>query len=652
MIFFKRFFSFNSNAGQLMVEILVTMGLFAALSPALLTGFTTVSNSQIKQQKYTDSTSILKETQDAVRSVREKGWNSFATNGTFHPVLSNGIWSLASGSDVVGDFTRAIEISDVYRDNNGQIADSGTLDPSTKRVVITLSWNVPKESSISSTEYLTRYLDNLSYEETSEAQFSLGTLETVAVTNNNGGEVVLGAGGNADWCKPSDFIQAELDLPQNGAVRDVKAVEGKAFTGTNSGSGGSFVEVGISNDSPPVLTNLSTITGYETNDVFIDGNYAYVATGDISKDVVIIDLNTDTEVGYFNDSYPLGSAKGVWVVGNVGYVSIGPNIHTFDLSSKTGSRPELDHVCVGNGGFFPCVFSTANRLQVVGNYAYIAVDWGYAEMRIVDVTNPRNLVARGYADVNGAAGQEVYVNDTGTRAYLATSQDSSRREMFIINTSTKTGSLSVVGSYDSSGMNPKGITVVPGNRAILVGTGGEEYQVIDTTNESNPKRCGGMDVNNGIYGVSSVLESDGEAYSYVVTGDNTNEFKAILGGPGGTGSNYYPTGTFESSTFDAGITTAFNRIDSTLEIPSQTNLTYQVAVANAVNGSCSGAIFSFVGPDGTANTSYGTSGGPIPFGSTGDYSNPGRCFRYRATLSTEDSAFTPILDDIQINYSP
>jgi hypothetical protein len=51
--------------------------------------------------------------------------------------------------------------------------------------------------------------------------------------------------------------------------------------------------------------------------------YAYVATDDVSRDVVIIDLNTNTEVGYFNDSFWWGTAQGVFVKGNVGYAVIG-----------------------------------------------------------------------------------------------------------------------------------------------------------------------------------------------------------------------------------------------------------------------------------------------------------------------------------------
>ena len=647
MIFFPSFSAkiFGQQSGQLLVELLMTVGLFAVISPALLTGFVASTQGKAQQAQRILAVALLRESEEAVRSVREKGWTGFAQNGNFHPVENSGTWDLTPGSEEVGDLTREVVISDVQRDGNGQIVSSGgNVDPSTKKVDIVVSWTQPQSSSVSSTTYLTRYLDNLTFTETTEAEFSAGTLTDVAVTNTNGGEVVLGSGGFGDWCRPSDYIVGNLDLPNSGDARDVKALEGKAFTGTHSGGSGSFVEINISNDQPPIPTTANTILGYETNDVFIDDNYAYVATGDISKDVVIIDLNTNQEVGYFNDSYPFGSAQGIYVVGNVGYTTIGFRLHTFDLSSKSGSRPELDSTSLG-------FLALGYRLHVVGNYAYVAISLGSSELRLVNVSNPSNISLAGYANVNGSIGQEVYVNDTGTRAYLATSSSSSKDEVFIIDTTNKNGSMPVLGSYNTNDMNPKGITVVPGNRAIIVGTSGEEYQVLDTTYENNPVRCGGTDINTGIYGVSSVLEADGDAYSYIVTGDNTDEFKIILGGPGGSGGSYLPSGTFESQYFDSNFTTAFNRFSVNYVQPIETTITFQVAVAAAVSGSCESAVYNFVGPDGTSST-YFSIDGPIPFTVSGSYQNPGRCLKYRAFLSTNDSAFTPVLEDVTVNYSP
>jgi hypothetical protein len=198
-------------------------------------------------------------------------------------------------------------------------------------------------------------------------------------------------------------------------------------------------------------------------------------------------------------------------------------------------------------------------------------------------------------------------------------------------------------------MGPNGIAIVPGNRMIVVGSGGEEYQVFNIATETAPTYCGGIEIDSGVHGISSVLESDGDAYSYIITGDTSAEFKIIEGGPGGT---YSSSGTYESTTFDVGYSTAFNRIIPTYVVPVNTTVQFQVAVADAIAGSCGGVTYTFVGPDGSNATYYANDEGIIFNNDDSGYENPARCFRYRAYLSTSDSSATPFLEELSINYSP
>ena len=72
------------------------------------------------------------------------------------------------------------------------------------------------------------------------------------------------------------------------------------------------------------------------------------------------------------------------------------------------------------------------------------------------------------------------------------------------------------GFYDTAGMDPKGVVVVTGNRAIIVGTGGtKQYQVINISNESSPTSCGdGLAIASGVNGVSAVLQSNAGHYLF------------------------------------------------------------------------------------------------------------------------------------------
>lgn len=64
-------------------------------------------------------------------------------------------------------------------------------------------------------------------------------------------------------------------------------------------------------------------------------------------------------------------------------------------------------------------------------------------------------------------------------------------------------------------MTVRALSVVEdGNVAILVGTGGQEYQVYNISNETNPIKCGGMHIDNGIYDIDSLTDPQGNAFSY------------------------------------------------------------------------------------------------------------------------------------------
>jgi hypothetical protein len=195
-----------------------------------------------------------------------------------------------------------------------------------------------------------------------------------------------------------------------------------------------------------------------------------------------------------------------------------------------------------------------------------------------------------------------------------------------------------------------------------VGEGGEEYQVIDIINETTPVRCGGLNIDSGVKGVSAVMESDGDAYSYIVTGDATAELKIIEGGPGSSGTgNYVPSGTFTSQSYGptSSLATGFNSFLANIYKPSSTEVEIYIAIADAVAGSCAGVNYTFVGPNGgvgpftTSQTGIASISGVIPFGSySPSFINPGKCLKYRTVLTTGDSALTPVFKDMVVNYSP
>ncbi len=627
--------------GQSLIEILIVIALMAALLPPLFMTLMASRDGKVQQDKRYQAAMFMKETQEAVRMSRENGWSSIATPGIYHSVLSGSTWGLQSGSQSINGFNRQIEIFNVNRLNNEIVSSGGSLDPSTKRIVITVSWNDLLPTFLSSTMYLSRYLENDTYEQTTKTEFDTGTFTNAITTEDSGGEVTLGAGGAGSWCSPSLAI-ASLDLPKSGVANAVTAIEGRAFTVTgDNASGVSFANITISNVNPPSALVNGTYDGYKTNDVFGDNNYAYLATDDNTKDILIIDIATlpHVERGYFNASGSTNAAT-IYIRNSVGYMTQGSILRTFDLSSKSGSRPQFDSLTLSG---------TATEIAVAGKYAYITVRGSSTLLQIVNIENPSNIftVETFYGSYSPAV--DIVINDTQTRAYVALEQSNSYPEFLIFELLNEGGDYGrILGTYNTGSMNPKSLAIVPGNKAIIVGHNGEEYQVINIANESNPTYCGGLEVNSGINGIASILEADGDAYSYIITRDMDSEFKIIEGGPGG---NYSDSGVYESETFDLGYSIAFNRIIPTYTEPLNTTVQLQIAIVDAVSGSCSGSTYVFTGPDGTTNTFY-TGTEPIFFNDDDiGYENPGRCIKYRVYLETTESNSTPIFEDVTINYS-
>lgn len=649
-----------STKGQSLIELLIVIAIMVLFLPALISGLTASREGKPQLIQREEAFSLLKEAEEGIRIVRERNWSEIAINGNYSTQINGSIYSLipiVTTPTPSNGYTRIINISDTLRDANGKISQTGTADPSTKKISITVSWSQPYSSSVNSVIYLSRYLNNENFTETLEADFERGITSNqtagVSTVDEEGGEVVLGEGGaQGSWCNPNLAISA-VDLPKSGVANAVSAIEGQVVAGTGeNASGVSFARVDISNPpapTPPAGTINGTFDGFKTNGVFIEPNvqdFAYLTTDTNSKEVVIIDLTSQSggkfpQAGYFNAPGNT-SAKSIFVVGNIGYATVNNILYTFDLSSKSNSRDQLGQFTLAGNG---------NKVVVNGNYAYVAVESLTKQLQIIQVsTDGETLTEAGWAALDGSYGRDVFVNTAASRAYVATAQSADKHEMFVIDISTKTGSRPTVATYETNGMDPKGIAVVPGNRAIIAGTGAEEYQVIKITTESvDPPmpRCGGLNIDSGIHGLSSVSEADGDNYSYIITGDASAELKIIVGGPGG---RFFDSGIFESGIFDAGSTVAFNRLDFSADIPLSTTLSLQVASALPVTD-CGDANYTYVGPDGATN-SYFTTDNSISFATNGNYINPGRCFRYKVYFSTTDVLYTAVFKDITVNYSP
>lgn len=657
------------NKGQSLVELMVVIGLLTVMLPGLITAFVSSREGRSQQQQRLQANAILKETQDAIRSAREKNWETFAaftTAAPYHPAETGTSWTMVSGIETLPDsFSRQVIFSNVTRNNSGNIDPAGTItDPSTKKVDIKVSWENPYHSEVDSSMYLTRFRGNLSHIETNTLDFDpIGGGSEFNGTNaqNTGsgpdGEVVLAHGGSADWCNPGTPIKT-LDLTGQGETRAVVAQSDFAFTSSGgNNSGRDFWNVTISNNYPPNPVEAGTYdaNGVKANDVFGESHFTYLATDKNSNEIIILDVSTSVPSLLLNIDVPGNTnGKSIFVYHDYLFITTTDNnLYRYLLASDRKSatlKGSINLTSIGNSVF------------VSNNYAFIAMN-STTNLRIIDSRNPDTLSPSGTLSLNNQIGQDIFANPDGTRTYLVTQRSSDQNEFFIINTTNKSLPTLIGSGYDTGAMNPQGLTVID-ERAIMVGLNNPRYQVVSVNNDEYGQVCiKQKDEPDDIYAISSTYATVNgvtRAYSYIMTANSSSEFQIIEGGTGG-GSGFVSTGTFESNPFTLTSTypTAFNRFIAHIQQTSPTTLIQmQVAVANQVSGSCSGFSYSYVGPNGN-NGAYFTSAdnatiyGTIPFGSFPlSYQNPNRCFRYKLNLSTTDSNQTPTFHDITVNYSP
>ena len=671
--------------GSSLIELILVFALIALLLPVLISGLTSSREGKAQQIQKFKANTLLKETQEVVKSIKERGWNSLPGNGTYHPEISQNKWNLNAGAGTNDGYTTTVEISDMYRDQNGNIATTGgLLDSSTKKILSTISWSTPFSSSISSTTYMTRFRSNTIKTFSTESDFSLGSKSATLVTNTNGGEVILsaGIGGKAKWCVPS-FSSTSVDLPEVPTA--VAASPGNVYVsmGKTGSTNASFAHLLVTGTDPFTYTLHGQLNGaYKTAAVFGEPDWGYIAlTNTTGKRVVIANLNVFADVpnkvfkeeGYFSlnsFNYP---PSAIFVFNNRGYVTIGGYLYVFDLASRTGSRAQ-----VGARILFSVADGTSPAKEIylrkIGTktYVFVAINGTYRyEMAIVDVTNETDanqwkVVGKVDIDSNGCSNLQktkgVYVKPDGLRAYISDSNANDFKEFFVIDTSIKTNPVVVGGNptqpscvggggYESGALDPyqSAVTLPLENRAILVGVGGEEYQVLDLADEAHPVRCGGLNYDPGIYGVASAQEANGDVFAYLITGDTTQDLKIIEGGPDVVGGKYLAYGTYESVPYNVGQEVVFNRISSNITLPAQTLIRAQVAVAPLTNGSCSGSTYNYFGPDGSSGSYFepigDTLNGVIPYGKIG------QCIKYKLILSTTDLNQTPVVNSILFNYS-
>jgi hypothetical protein len=626
------------QAGATIVEVLVAIALTGIFMPVLATALVAAHAGRASSIQQLQAQSLLHEATEAMRNIREKGWSNVVTDGTYHPVPGASDWSLASGAESINGFTRQIVISTTQRNTAGTIVGSGgTNDPSTKHVTVTVSWNKPTNGSLSTDAYLTRWLTNTVWTQTTQVDFTGGTATNTCATSSCDTNTAFLTNSvqlqdtPATWQLPSVFGTG-YNITGNVSGNDV-------FVATISGTPYAFVGyatgmaiINISNPAAPTLAGTYTTTA-AVNGVFVSGTVAYLATSIATAQLVTVNVANPAAPALLRNFQIQDTnnvaATAVYVSGTTAVVvkkTVGKallfnaygEINTVNVSNP--SAPSLSDAIN--------VSADCNGVWVNGTTAYVADSVNNQQLTIVNIATPTNITSS--ATVNlGANANDVVINNATSTAYIVTANNTTTGEVRIYHLASAT-SLTAQGTYEV-GAAATGVaidTTNPNYLAVTSGVAAKQLAILNVTTPTAPTL-----VNNITLGSTGNKVFINGSYAYVGAADTAKELTVVYSG-------YRPSGTFESSTFDPGANVGYNYFTFTGTAPAGTTLQFQVGANNINSG------WSYEGPDGTAGTFY-TAGDSVPLNIVSN-----RYFRYKATMTTTNGQATPRIDDTEVNYSP
>ena len=370
-------------------------------------------------------------------------------------------------------------------------------------------------------------------EEASIEMIGLNTVKSVwafgsciyAGSSDNSNELQVITGGRGGWSNPSligSYNSADL-----ANANDVFVSGNYAYLATQNNLFGSpeFYIIDISTPGTPVLIG-SIDFGFDINKVYVSGNYAYLATDDDSKEFIIVDISSKSlplEVGSYDSNGGI-NALSVFVSGNYAYLGTENNVagsEFYAIDVLSPATPSLLGIYEVGGSVFD--------ITVSGSSAYLATANNNKEFLIIDISNPTDIYERDFyntiGDIN-AYGVERQDNV----AYLVTNNNGIESDFYIFDVTDGGGSPvsdwsnpQLKGIYDSEDSANANDVFVSGNYAYLATQnnlfGSPEFYIIDISTPGTPVLIGSIDFG---FDINKVYVSGN--YAYLATDNNSKEF--------------------------------------------------------------------------------------------------------------------------------
>ncbi len=453
----KLYFEECHQKGFSVIEVIIATALFMILASGAVMVMLQGLDSNRLGEEQTIATQYASEGIEATRSIKNQNFASLVNSpGTGISRVGN-VWSFSGSNNILSSkYTRVITVSDVSRDGNGNIVTSGgTVDPLTKKITSTVSWNFT--STRSNSVVLSSYLSDW----------------RKAIVGN--------------WASPSLDSSFDLTLANSGAnaANGISLVRSGnyIFLGRASSVGTEFFSIDVSNTTvPSMCVNCQRELGGDVNDIVINGNYAYIASTNNSQELQIIDISSPTSLStatlnsvnltVVNSGNDNADAIALAISGNFLYMvrNGGNEFIKFNISNP--ASPTITGT--GSG-----ITGTPTGVVIVGSYAFVTSDDNAAEVQVINLTTLARDAIFNLDSGNNPANAIAIYNAGGNRI-LVGRVSSGAPELYSIDVSTPTSLL--LKSTVEIGADVNSISF--GNNLLFLGTNSatNDFLVINGSN--------------------------------------------------------------------------------------------------------------------------------------------------------------------------
>lgn len=498
---------------QSLIELLIALGVFVLVVSSInfLSLDTYIADRAGGER--TQATFLAKEGIEASKSISNNSWGDLSL-GNHGISISDEHWVFQGTADDVSDqLTQGARVIIVEQDE--------ICNLNCKKITSQVTWNLTNTRP--QTVTLVTYLTNLfshNWTQTLLADFDLGKRNSVQTTEVGDGEVKLSLVG--DWNNAS--VVANFNTDANGDIRDIFINNNIAYVITMNNGGGGEEEFfvldisDISNGNINLLgsADLGTELGNDARSFHVSGNYAYIASDDNNAELMVVRLTDYTVVNQYDVPVNVNGLD-VFVVDGVAYLTTNVNnseeFYVLDVSNPEGEITQLNSLEID---------ATINKIDIVGNYAYLATEGNNKELSVVRLTDNTEVNT---FDMAGN-GDMTSVQVIGDIAYMGR-ESSGESEFYTLDITDPEGVITEIDSINLGGDDVETISIY--NDLAYLGTDNADKEVV-IIDLNTFTETASVDLTGSTYAYAIWFQG---AHIYAGTTNNDYEVQVIQSGQGG-----------------------------------------------------------------------------------------------------------------------